>query len=199
MPAQLSKVTARTADEIVRHFELDPPSQALFRPGMPPGQFLDVLVQRGEFPDAVRLLAHGLPRREAVWWACLAARGSLSAATPPAAVKALTAAEAWAVQPTEEKRWAAHAAAEASKLETACGLAAISAFFAGPTLVHPGTAKPGTPPPPPVPPDPYLTAKAVSSAIVIAAVTGPPDQIAARYQRYLAQGIDVANGGTGNR
>lgn len=199
MPTQFPKVAARTADEIVRHFELDPPSQPLLRPGMAPGQFLDALVQKGHYPDAVRFLAHGLPRREAVWWACLAARGSLSQKTPPAALQALKAAEAWAVQPTEEHRWAAHAAAEASKLDNPCALAAMSAFFAGPSLIHPSAAKPGAPAPPPVPPDPFLTAKAVSSTIVIAAVTGEPDQIPVRYKRFLAQGIDVANGGTGTR
>jgi len=199
MPAHYAKVAARTADEIVRHFELEEPAQALLRPGMAPGQFVDALLQRELHADAARFLAHGLPRREAVWWSCLAARASLTPATKPAALNALRAAEAWAVQPTEENRWAAQAASEAAKLEGPSALAAMAAFLAGPSLIRPTPPAPGAPPPQPVPPDPFLTAKVVSSAILIAAVTGDPAQTQTRWRHFLAQGIDVANGGTGTR
>jgi hypothetical protein len=199
MPAHYPKVAARTADEIVRHFELGEPAQALFRPGMAPGQLLEALLQKELWADAARFLAHGLPRREAVWWACLAARGSLTPATKPAAVNALRAAEAWAVQPTEDNRWAAQSAAEAAQLDGPAALAAMGAFLAGPTLIRPAPAPPGAPPPQPVPPDPFLTAKLASGAILLAASAGDPAQTQARWRRLFAQGIDVANGGTGTK
>ena len=38
-----------------------------------------------EYTDAVRFLAHALPKREAVWWACLCVRKAAGANPPPPA------------------------------------------------------------------------------------------------------------------
>ena len=46
------------------------------------------------FPEAVRLAAHALPKREAVWWACMCARAVPDPNLPEADLKALAAAEA---------------------------------------------------------------------------------------------------------
>src|SRR5262245_43444613 len=63
------------------------------------------LAERGEFPAAVQVLAHALPAREAVWWACQCAK---SAGASPA----IQAAERWVVAQTDETRRAAFTAAE---------------------------------------------------------------------------------------
>ena len=44
--------------------------------------FLDGLVARGMFPEAVSLLAHLLPRRESVWWAAKSVRAASAPFAP---------------------------------------------------------------------------------------------------------------------
>ena len=49
--------------------ELSEPAMALVRPGTHPRDYVALLMERELYPDAVRFLAHALPKREAVWWA----------------------------------------------------------------------------------------------------------------------------------
>src|SRR6056297_369334 len=96
--------------------------------GQPPRALVNRLAAEGQFPDAVKLLALALPRRDAVWWACRCCRESLSEDEPPANVSALEAAERWAAEPSENHRRSSHAAADASGLEAPGGCAAMAAF-----------------------------------------------------------------------
>src|ERR1044071_4286955 len=49
----------------------------------PPKAFVAMLLERELHVDAVRFLAHGLPRREAVWWAWVCARKAAGDAPAP--------------------------------------------------------------------------------------------------------------------
>ena len=69
-----------------------------------PRDFIEQLVAKGLFPDAVRVIAHALPRREAVWWAWVCARKDSGAEPAPPIQAALDATERWIVQPTDENR-----------------------------------------------------------------------------------------------
>ena len=101
---------------------------------MTPRQYLDLLVERQLHADAVQFLAHALPKREAVWWACLCARPVLGPEPPPAAAAALEAARAWVIDPRDEKRRATFPAAEAAEIGTPAGCAAAAAYFSGGSL-----------------------------------------------------------------
>src|SRR5207253_4538771 len=79
----LAKVTAKTAAEVCKHFPLGDDAKKLLRDTLTPKQFLDLLLEKQQFPDAARFLAHALPKREAVWWACLGARQAYGSAAPP--------------------------------------------------------------------------------------------------------------------
>src|ERR1700722_16356761 len=91
----LTKATAKTAAEVCKNFPLGDEAKKLLRDGSTPRQFLDVLVEKQQFPDAVRFLAHALPKREAVWWACLCARQAHGPNPPAPLGPALQAAEKW--------------------------------------------------------------------------------------------------------
>ncbi len=110
-----------------------------------PRSFLDALIEAGEFPDAVRFLAHALPKREAVWWACLCAREAAGADPPEPVAAALRAAEAWVADPSEENRRAAVARGRGGRAAAPpAGCAAAAAFWSGGSL---GPARrPGRPP-----------------------------------------------------
>lgn len=182
----LAKVTAKTAAEVCKHFPLGEDAKKLLRDGLTPAAFLDALIEKHQFPDAVRFLAHALPKREAVWWACLCTRAVAGSSAPPKISAALQTAEKWVVDPSEENRRAAMPAAEAAEFKTPAGCAAVAAFWSGGSL--------GPPNVPVVPPGEYLTAHGVAGAVMLAAVQPEPEQAAEKYRKFLAQGIEVAKG-----
>ncbi len=182
----LTKVTAKTAAEVCKLFPLGDEAKKLLRDGMAPRPFLDALIEKQQFPDAVRLLAHALPKREAVWWACLCARQAHGASPPPPIGPALTAAEKWVSDPSDDNRRAAHAAAQAGATGSPAGCAALAAFFSGGSLAPANL--------PAVPPGETLTAQAAAGAVLLAGVLAEPQKSVDKYRKFLALGVDVGNG-----
>jgi Family of unknown function (DUF6931) len=186
--AGLRKI-ARPTDEICGLVTLSEAAQALLAPDLAPGDYIERLCAEGLWADAVRFLAHALPQREAVWWACLAARAALGEAPPESPAKAVAATEAWVYRPTEENRRAAMAAGDAAGNGSPARWAAIAAFWSGGSISAPDA--------PPVPPGEQLTAVAVAGAVQIAAVQTEPERAEEKYRRFIAQGLDIAKGGNG--
>ncbi len=182
----LAKVAAKTAGEVCQHFPLGEEAKKLLRDDLTPRRYLDLLLDKQQYPDAVRFLAHALAKREAVWWACLCARSVAGTSPPPKIAAALRAAETWAADPSEDNRRAAMPAAESAEFGTPAGCAAAAAFWSGGSL--------GPPNVPVIPPGEYLTAHGVAGAVMLAAVTEPA-KAADKHRQFLALGIAVANGG----
>ncbi|HEX3487606.1 MAG TPA: hypothetical protein VHT51_21295 [Micropepsaceae bacterium] len=184
----LTKITARQADEVLQLARAaDRVLPAI--PGATPAVYLQQLMAKSAFNDAVHFLAFGLPKREAVWWACVSARADLRESAPPPVAAALAAAEAWVYRPTEELRYAAWERAKEAKFETPSAWAAVAAFWSGPSLAPPDL--------PAVPPSPHLTGVAVSGAVTLAAVQTEAALADQKRQRYIKTAIDIANGGSG--
>lgn len=150
---------------------------------------LEVLESGGLAADAVKLVAHALPRREGVWWACMCARATIPADLPPPDRAALEAAEAWVRKPSDENRRAAFAAAEQARFGTPEAWAAVAAFWSGDSMAPLGQ--------PAVPPAPHLAGLALAGAITLASVRTDPSLQAARLARFLASARDIASGGPG--
>ncbi len=186
-----TKVKAARAVDVCAGLQLSPEARRLLGADDPPATFLGRLLDGGYDIDAVNLMAHALPKREATWWACLAARTALPAAPEPALVAALEAAEAWVYKPTDANRRDAQAKGEAAGLSTApAALAAAAAGWSGGSLT-PADA-------PVVPPSDALTPTAVYTAVLMAAAApGEPQAIRERYRLFLEQAVDIAKGGTG--
>ncbi len=161
---------------------LDDVAQRLLQDGAGPREYVDALVQAGRLADAVRFIAHALPKRESVWWAWVSARRAVEGDAPPPVKAALEATEKWIAQPNEENRRAAMSAAEAAGPETPAGCAAFAAFLSGPSLAPPDVQA--------VPPGPYDTAKAVAGAVTLAAVAVPA-KAAENLRASVQQGLDV--------
>jgi hypothetical protein len=176
--------TSQTAAGICSVSEQGEEAMALLREDLTAKDYLALLTQKELFEDAVRFLAHALPKREAVWWAWVCARRSSTAEPAPKIKAALDATEKWIAQPNDENRRAAMRAGEAAEFKTAAGCAGLAAFFSGGSLAPPDVA--------PVPPGEHLTAKAVMSAVVLAAVTPEPEKASEKYRVFLQQGVDVA-------
>jgi hypothetical protein len=185
MSADPQAATAKTAAEVCRRFPLSPEAAKLLRDDMQPRPFLDLLIAKQHFADAVRFQAQTMPKREAIWWACLCSRPEQGATVPPAAAAALEAAQTWVVEPNDQKRRAAHAAAHLAGVGTPVGLTCEAVFLSEGSM---GPAEH-----PAVPPPEHLAATMAANAIVLAAVVDPP-KMEAKYRKFLSLGQDVAAG-----
>jgi hypothetical protein len=147
-------------------------------------------LEAGGFPiEATRVLAHALPKREAVWWACMCAAHTAPPDLPEADLLARAAAEQWVRQPTDKNRRATMHQAEATSFETADALCAYAVFWCGETI--------GAEDQPPTPPTPGMAGKIIAAAILVAALRGDPNRQDARLQRFLESGRQIAAGGPG--
>jgi predicted component of type VI protein secretion system len=180
-----ANVPIALAATICELFELDDEAKPLLEPQHTVRQFFLLLGKRQLFADAARLLAHALPKREAVWWAAQSVRAAFGDQLPPADRAALAVAEEWVVEPTEANRRRAETAAERTKHETAAGWSAAAAFWSGGSIAPAGM--------PDVPPKETLTAQAVVVAITMSAASDPK-KMAARHAEFLALGARVADG-----
>lgn len=185
----LNKVLIPKAALICQDIELDQSAQACLASDPGPVDFLQALINQQFYPDAVRFLARALPKREAVWWACLSARSVLGEQPEAKRLQALEAAEAWVFKPTEIARRQASAAAQMAVLDNPFAWAAMAAFWSEGSIA-PEEA-------PAVPPADSLTGKAVAGAVMLAAVQNQPEKANDKYRFFLEQGIDIANGGNG--
>lgn len=188
--AELIKIKAKQANELLAHFELsEEGADCADQAALPPADFLNLLLEKNLYFDAVKLLAHALPQRESIWWSCLAAKSSINNDTPAADQAALSAAEQWAITPSEESRQLSKLWSEKTKQKSAASWAATAAFWSGGSMAKPGE--------PEVSPPPYLYAHAVSGAISMAAFAANPDNAAEPFQLFIRQGLDLATGGRG--
>ena len=190
LPIEMKKVTASSAQDITQHFELQEESQSLLSAEQTPAEFFQILLDNGHYHDAITFLAHAIPAREAVWWACLCARYHLDNSDEQYQ-QALTAAETWVRKPTEENRRSAEKEAEAGNYDSPASWAAAAAFWSGGSIAPVDE--------PAMEPSAHLYAHAVAGAIVMSAGLGMPAEkdVKKRYQNYLKHGINVANGGNG--
>jgi hypothetical protein len=150
---------------------------------------LAALQTGGFLPEAVRLTAHALPKREAVWWACMCALHTAPADLPAHDLAAREAAELWVRQQSDTARRSAMACAQATAFGTPEAWAAVGAFWSGDSMAPEGQAA--------VPPAPYLAGTAVAGAVTLAAVRGEVSRQPARLQRFLASARNIAAGGPG--
>ncbi len=187
----LIKIKQPKAADIAGLFELDELGHTLLTEDIVPADYIQLLIENKDYPDAIRFFAYALPKREATWWACLCARSSLNEQSHAADANAIELAEAWVYKPTAENCQQTYSAAEATGLKTAAGWAAMAAFWSGENIS-------------PVPdnivvPTDDLTAKAVVGAVMLAAAQGEVDKIEQKYQLFLRQSIDIASGGDGRK
>src|SRR5688572_31362551 len=108
--APLHKLNAKTATEVCARFQMGGEAKKLLKENATVAQFMELLVAAGQWPEAVKLLTHVMNKREAVAWAADSAREALPAEPNPKALAALSAADAWVKDPSEENRRAAQSA-----------------------------------------------------------------------------------------
>ncbi len=147
------------------------------------------LQDAGKLVEASKLFAHALPKREAVWWACVCAHYSEPADIAKADRLAREIAADWVRKQDDDLRYAAFKQAGETGFQSAHAWAAVAAFWSGGSVAPRGTT--------PMPPGAHLTGLAVAGAVALAAVRGDPDRQTARMHQFLASAHDIAAGGGG--
>src|SRR5260370_24007063 len=108
--------------------ELGEEAMALLRADLHPLDFVALLMENALFPDAVRFIAHALPKREAVWWAWVGARRSGGENPQPKIKNALDATEKWIARPNDDNRRTGMGAGQNAQPGTAAGHARRAAY-----------------------------------------------------------------------
>ena len=100
-------------------------------PGDAPGslELLDRLHRDDRADLALMLAGNALPPREAVWWACMCARGAAFADPEAVDLAAVSAAERWVREPDRATWSAAYRAAKLARFRSAEAMAATGAFW----------------------------------------------------------------------
>jgi hypothetical protein len=142
------------------------------------------LLRGGLHADAIRFLAHLLPRREAVWWAWVSVRKSAAGEQSQNQKACLEATERWLASPTDDHRRAAFASAEKAQFGTPAGCVGLAAFLSGDSLAPAGLQA--------VPPEEHLAGRAVANAMLMAAVAQAPEKAPERLKGFLEQGTQLA-------
>ncbi len=88
---------------------------------------LGKLAEKEAWVDVLRLLSIALPAREAVWWACIAAKDVTDADKPTQCVKA---AEAWVFDPSDENREAVRISLDGVYVDDDTDMVATAALYA---------------------------------------------------------------------
>jgi hypothetical protein len=177
--------SGKTVTEVIEASELSDEALALLKDDQAPRQYVELLLEHEHFPDAVRFLAHALPKREAVWWAWVSVRRAAGDEPANEIREVLEATEAWIKDPTDQNRRLAMEKAETADFSTAAGCAGLAAFLSGDSLAPPDME--------PVAPGEYMAANAITGSIVLAAVLEEPENATEKFRGFVEQGMGVAD------
>jgi hypothetical protein len=186
-PIQGNGARLRTVEEICQGIELRGDARRLLHDDLTPPEFFDLLVEKQQYNDAIRFLAHALPKRLAIWWGCLCLWQQSRPGPEAKTAAVLAAACRWVFEPTEANRRAAEAPGRSAGLDSAAGCLGMAIFWSGGSM--------GRADLPLVPPPATLAHQALAGAVLLAAATSGPAKVRGlRRREFLALGRDVAAG-----
>jgi hypothetical protein len=186
----VNKLSAAQLEDVLSRCELTPEALALTEGMADTASAIAALIKAGFLIEAARVFAHALPKREAVWWACMCALHTAPEPLPPADLKARELAEKWVRSQADDIRRAAMQEATTAGFQSPEAWAAVAAFWSGDSLV-PVDAQMKVAPPP------HLTGVAVAGAVTLAAVRIKPARKDQRLNLFLGSARDIAAGGSG--
>ena len=183
------KLTSEKASEIIDDEEFEAEALELLETDARPEAFIETLSAAGKWTDAVMFMARALPKREAVWWACVCAGGTDMLKKHKDEVLALKTAEKWTFKPTEENRVGAFLQSQKSNTPSIGTMSCLAAAFSsGKLSLSEGQS---------FEPDTTAFPKIISGIILISANDKGPEQFDTLLEQFLQQGINIACGGSG--
>ena len=189
MSQTAQKFTGTDLATLAQRVALPPPAVTAAQGATNVLDLIEKLESSGFLLEASRVIAHALPHREAVWWACMCAAHTAPPDLPAPDRAARETAEAWVRQQSDKVRRAAMQHAETAAFGTPEAWTAVAAFWSGDSMSPEGQ--------PVVAPAPHLAGGAVAGAVALASVRGDPSRQPARLKRFLESGRNIAAGGPG--
>lgn len=150
-------------------------------------QIINFLVRAEQYEPALKFLAMGLPKREAVWWAYICTEELEGEKDCLKTKNALRVIQEWVKQPDDNLRRQAGDLGEALEFYTPTSWAATAVFWSGGSIAPEDK--------PEADPTPYMCAQSVANAITL--VAEQSDNAPAKMQLYLKRGLHIAMGGNG--
>lgn len=163
---------SRTTAEIAQNGSWTPQAEALVKETASPERFVQSLVEKKLYGDALQFLTRWLPRRDAAWWTCLCLWHTERPNFNPDALPTFQAAVHWVQNPEQEKEHIAQAAAEADRLEHPAARLA--------TAVACG--------------DPMRGANLLLATLLLAAARSNPLDPAVSERDFVELGLEIAGG-----
>ena len=170
-------------EELCVQIELDDHALEYLDAGQTPEAFADALVSAGQPIDAVRVLAHAMPKTQSVQWALAAIDAFAKQQMTEKERFAMETAEKWLKEPVEENRRAAMAEAETLEYGSAAACVAAAAGWSGGSMVPPDLDV--------IPPDPLLTGR--MSSICIQMVASHQEDVDEYYRQVIELGKSLAD------
>jgi len=168
------------------HIRLRPAAAALRGAHDHPRDFYRTLMRHDCLADARRILAHALPRRRALWWACLVAEDLVRHRTVPGLHAVLEQVVRFVIQPNDAHRRGAGEAGRRFPMNSLPASLAMAAFFSDGSVSLPHL--------PPVLPRPFVTGRLVGVTVYLASVIRSAAQYKMHLRQYLEIGEQVAAG-----
>ena len=181
------KIPHQHAQDILSLYEASDEITALAEQYQTPAAVIEKAIEAELFADTALFLAHALPVREAIWWACCCASQRNDWNEDEA--NAIRSARAWVHEPDETARRFAEDMAKKADLQTGAGWVAQAAFWSGGSMTAPSE--------PLVQPPEYLYSQAVAGAVNLIAALPDGEHAIERYEHYFKLGLHIAQGGNG--
>lgn len=183
----LVRIPTEDAVSICEAADLNEEALALLHPEDSTVDYLGRLLHAKHYTQALTFLAHGLPKREAVWWACAALQRWFGNELGESDRQALAVVENWIYDPSQDLCRAAGDIAAEAKFQTPASLVAASVYWAGSSIAPPDC--------PAVPPREHFTNKAVAHALILVSMReADPSARQRAAELFLAMGVKVAQG-----
>ncbi|KLN95827.1 DUF6931 family protein [Moellerella wisconsensis] len=184
---ELIKIPYKQVNDILIKFAPDKELLVIAKEYAAPLAFINQLNTLARHTDLVLFLAHALPVRESVWWACCCSQ--LIHSWQDNEHKALQAAQMWVRYGDEKCRQLAGNAVTSSGLDTGAGWVAQAAFWSGGSMLD--NTQPAVAPPQ------FLYAQAVAGAINLMVALSDNEQESSLYLPVIEIALDIAKGGNG--
>lgn len=177
-----SKALAASATTVCEGLQLTDEGRQLLAPEFTVAQFAKQLDRKALHADALRVLSHGLGTPAAIMWSCECLQELSDSPLTDAEQQAVTAAKAWATDPSPENADQAFQAAQALENQGSAAMLATAAFWGAGSLAPPGQ--------PVIPVDPQLTSQSISGALTLVAVSAPPAQALKKFSACISKALD---------
>lgn len=148
---------------------------------------LDFLVSQNEQESAIKLLALGLPNREAIWWSYLTVNQADIDKNDIKAHSTLRLIDDWVKVPTEEKRRLAQKSVEALTLFSPIAWVAQAVFMSGGSIAPIGAFE--------VTPNEFSAVECAATAMIL--VKAKSEQPDLETKKIIRSGLHIAKGGSG--